>query len=142
MTARKVVTAATVGLFALSGIAQAQPLERMSLYRSVDSGVETVLARGLHWHTKPCVPARTAIAITQQPAHGTVRIVNEVAAVPKTTLRVRNTGYCAGMLLHGKKILYRSEPGFEGTDTMSYESIGSNGQRAPYTVTITVTAGS
>jgi len=133
--------AVAIGWFALSGIAQAQSLETLHQSGAVESGVETVLAHGRHWNTAPCIPLRTTVAIVKPPAHGTVRIVNEITAVPKTTLRGGSTGYCAGMLLYGKKILYRSEPGFEGPDTLSYESIGPNGQHAPYTVTIMVTAG-
>jgi hypothetical protein len=136
------IGAAAIGVLVLSGIAQAQSLEPLSLSGSVEAGVETVVARGRHWNTAPCVPLRTTIAITQPPAHGTIRVVEERADVPWTTPRTGGTGYCRGMLLFAEKIFYRSEPGFEGTDTLSYESIGPNGQRAPYTVTITVTAGS
>jgi hypothetical protein len=134
------IRAAAIGWLALSGIAQAQSLETLSQSGSVESGVETVLAHGRHWNTAPCVPLRTTLAITQPPTHGTIRVVDEITAVPKATQRAGSTGYCAGMLLYGKKILYRSEPGFNGPDTLSYESIGPNGERAPYTVTITVTA--
>jgi hypothetical protein len=131
--------AVAIGWFALSGIAQAQSLETLHQSGAVESGVETVLAHGRHWNTAPCIPLRTTVAIVKPPAP--VRIVDEIAAVPKTTLRGGSTGYCAGMLLYGKKILYQSEPGFEGPDTLSYESIGPNGLHAPYTVTIMVKAG-
>ncbi len=101
--------------------------------------LDTVIAYGRHWNPAPCVPQRTSIVITQPPAHGTVQILEERADVPWTTPRTGGTGYCRGMLLFAKKIVYRSEPGFEGTDTLSYESIGPDGRRAPYTVTIAVT---
>ncbi len=124
---------------ALAGAAHGQTLDTLPLSGSVESGADTVIAYGRHWNPAPCVPQRTSIVITQPPAHGTVQILEERADVPWTTPRTGGTGYCRGMLLFAKKIIYRSEPGFEGTDTLSYESIGPNGRRAPYTVTIAVT---
>lgn len=139
MTSDRAILAA-IGMAALTGVAQAQTMPPLVTFGAAESGVETVVAVGRHWNTKPCVPQGTAIAITQPPEHGTVRIVNQRTDVPKSTLRTGSTGYCAGMLLFAKNILYRSEPRFAGTDTLSYESVGPNGQRLPYTVTITVTS--
>ncbi len=141
MIARRAARAvgAAIGLAALTGAAWAQTAENLPVSRSTEAGAATVIGFGRHWNTAPCVPQRTAIVITQPPAHGTVRVVEERTDVPKTTLRTGDTGYCTGMLLFGKKIVYQPAPGFVGTDTVSYESVGPDGQRAPYTVTVTVT---
>jgi hypothetical protein len=110
----------------------------LPLAGSVETGTAATIAYGRHWNTAPCVPERTTIAITQPPAHGTLRVIEERTDVPPATLRTGDTGYCAGMLLFGQKIIYESKPGFAGTDTLSYESIGPDGQRLPYIVTLEV----
>lgn len=130
---------AALGLSALVGVAQAQTLGMVPVSRSTETGAATVIGVGRHWNTSPCVPQRTAIVITQPPVHGNLRIVDVMTQVPQTTPRGVNTGYCAGMVLFGKKIIYQPAPGFEGTDTMSYESVGPDGRSAPYTVTVSVT---
>ncbi len=130
---------AAIGMVALTGLAHAQTLETQPVSRATEAGATTVIGVGRHWNTSPCVPQRTAIVITQAPIHGNVRVVEVMTQVPRTTPRGGSTGYCAGMVLYGKKIIYQPTPGFEGTDTMSYESIGPNGRSAPYTVTISVT---
>jgi hypothetical protein len=81
--------AAAIGWFALSGIAQAQSLETLHQSGAVESGVETVFAHGRHWNTAPCIPLRTTVAIVKPPAHGTVRIVDEInGQSPAVTMMV------------------------------------------------------
>lgn len=138
MTPARLILAA-IGLSALNGLAHAQTLATQPVSRSTEVGGTAVIGIGRHWNTAPCMPQRTAIVVTQAPIHGNVRVVDVMTQVPQTTPRGASTGYCAGMVLYGKKIIYQPTPGFEGTDTMSYESVGPNGRSAPYTVTISVT---
>jgi len=119
---------------------QAQVLPVLKITKSAGSGVETTIARASGWDKATCASRLHSVNITRPPAHGTVSVVDEVTTIPASTQRSGSTGQCAGKPLKDKKILYKSNPGFTGTDTFSYESVDPNGSRGPFDVTITVTA--
>jgi hypothetical protein len=49
-----------------------------------------------------------------------------------------STGSCAGKTITGNAIMYRSNPGFRGIDTISYDDVSDKGKRRSTTVTINV----
>lgn len=142
MISRRIIVAAGGSLVFLQclTLAQAQVQPLLQLTRSAVSGVETPISQASGWDNATCASLLHTVNITRQPAHGAVSVVDEVTTIPASTPRSGPTGKCAGQQLTDKKILYRSSPGFTGTDTFSYESIYPNGTRGPFDVTITVTA--
>jgi hypothetical protein len=57
--------------------------------------------------------------------------------IPASTPAMGDTGQCAGKTVKSKKIMYRSAPGYRGSDTVSYDSEGG-GLVIHTTITVTV----
>ncbi len=139
----RIVGAAAGGSFVLIQcltLAHAQVLPVLQLTKSAMSGVETPIAQASGWDAVTCATRQHTVNITRPPAHGMISVVDEVTTIPASTPRFGSTGKCAGKPLTDKKILYRSNPRYKGTDTFSYESVDPNGTRGPFDVTISVTA--
>ena len=64
-------------------------------------------------------------------------IVEADQVMPPSTPGSGDTGRCAGKTITGKKIMYRSKPGFRGSDTVGYDSDG-NGTIIHTTIAVTV----
>ena len=104
--------------------------------RTVDSGADLVLSRPTFWNNT-CNARGVKVIVTRPPANGTVSItegLNTANANPK----FGTAGGCGGMQIMGKQIVYRSRPGFHGTDVVVYEYISDRGDRGGSTVVITV----
>jgi hypothetical protein len=104
--------------------------------RTVDSGADLVLSRPTFWN-RTCNARSFNVIVTQPPANGTVSVtegLNTANASPK----FGTAGRCGGMQIMGKQVVYRSRPGFYGTDVVAYEYISDRGERAGATVIITV----
>jgi hypothetical protein len=82
--------------------------------RTVDSGADVVLVRHTSWDGA-CNPRDVTITVTQPPANGTVSVV---AGLNRASLNPTfgSAGRCGGTLIMGKRVVYRSEPGFHGSD--------------------------
>ena len=112
------------------------PTSRATVARTVDSGMELVLSRPSFWDSA-CNARGVTVTIPQPPANGTVSVtegLNTAAINP----RFGTAGRCGGKQIMGKQIIYRSKPGFHGTDVVAYEYVSDWGERFTVTVIITV----
>jgi hypothetical protein len=104
--------------------------------RTVDSGADLVLSRPTFWNSA-CNARGVTVIVTQPPANGTVS-VTEGLNTANVNPKFGTAGHCGGMQIMGKQVVYRSRPGFHGTDVVVYEYISDWGERAGATVIIAV----
>jgi|GEM_PF-4794131 len=123
--------AAVVIVLLACGIAAAKDLK---LTRTAKSGVETRLAYSAHWDNNTCNSLPNKVTISKQPEHGTVSIKPAEETLPQSTPGSGGTGPCAGKKVQASAIMYRSNPGFKGIDTLGYHS--DAGIDATITVTV------
>jgi len=110
--------------------------QEIRLARPVESGVESLLVDERAWNAK-CKPITASITITNQPINGKVTIVAGVSVVPIST-QSRSASGCVGKSISGSHIMYKSNAGFRGIDTLAYEIRYGNGKSSSTTVTINV----
>jgi hypothetical protein len=108
----------------------------MNLARKAKSGVDSGLAYAGRWD-RNCNGQPVTVSITRQPANGTVSVIDADETLPASTPASGGTGQCAGKTITSKKIIYRSAPGFRGSDTVGYESEGG-GTIIHTTIAVTV----
>lgn len=123
--------AAVVTILLACGTAAAKDLK---LTRTAKSGVETRLAFSAHWDDKTCNSLPNKVTISKQPAHGTASIKPAEQTLHQSTPGSGATGPCEGKKIQASAIMYRSNPGFKGTDTFGYHS--DAGIDATITVTV------
>lgn len=106
------------------------------VYLTVDPGADLLLSSPTFWDGD-CHPFGVTVTVTQAPAHGTVSVV---AALNRANPHPRfgTAGRCGGTLIMGKRVVYRSQPGFHGGDFVVYHYVSERGQRAEAHVFITV----
>jgi len=104
--------------------------------RTVDSGAELVLSRPTFWNSA-CHARGITVTVTQPPANGTVSVTEGLNRAPENP-RFGTAGRCGGMQIMGKQVVYRSQPGFHGSDVVIYHYISDWGEKATATVIITV----
>ncbi len=112
------------------------PTSLGTVRRTVDSGLELVLSRPTFWNSA-CNARGVTVTVTQPPANGTVSVTEGLNTAPGNP-KFGTAGRCGGMQIMGKQVVYRSRPGFHGTDVVVYEYISDRGERATATVIITV----
>jgi hypothetical protein len=106
------------------------------VYLTVDSGADLRLSSPTFWDSG-CNPLGVTVTVTQPPAHGTVTVVAGLnTANPHP--RFGTAGRCGGTLIMGKRVVYRSQPGFHGTDYVVYHYVSERGNKAEAHVFITV----
>jgi len=128
---------AIVGLVALAVASGASAEEKtMNLSRNATSGADSLLAYAGRWD-RDCKELPIKVNFTQQPAHGTAWSVETDRVIPTSTPATGSTGKCAGKSVTSKKIMYRSAPGFRGSDTVGYVSEGG-GTVIHTTIAVTV----
>jgi hypothetical protein len=113
-----------------------QPTSFRTVARTVDSGADVVLSRLTFWNSA-CNARSVTVTVTRPPANGTVSVtegLNTASVNPK----FGTAGRCSGMQIMGKQVVYRSGPGFHGTDVVVFEYISDRGERSRVTVTIAV----
>lgn len=108
----------------------------MNLARKAKSGVDSGLAYSNRWD-RNCNGVPVKITFTRQPENGTAWSVDADEVLPASTPGSGNTGRCGGKTIHSKRIMYRSKPGYRGSDTVSYDSDG-NGSVIHTTIAVTV----
>lgn len=118
----------------LGAVALAQEIK---LTRSASSGIESLLVDERSWDVH-CKPLTTSITITSQPSNGTVKVVPGASIIAVSAPQSASTGPCAGKSVNGNQIMYRSNPGFRGTDTLAYKVTYGNGKSGSTTLTINV----
>jgi hypothetical protein len=96
----------------------------MNLSRNAKSGVDSLLAYAGRWD-RDCKELPIKINFTRNPAQGMAWSVEDDRTIPSSTPAMGDTGKCAGKIIKSKKIMYRSAPGFRGSDTVSYDSEGA-----------------
>jgi hypothetical protein len=111
--------------------------EELKLTRTATSGADSLLAYERAWD-KNCHALATKITITKKPAHGTISITTGSSTIPDSVPRTGSTGACAGRTISGNQVMYKSEPEFHGTDSVSYVVLYPNRRRGPTTITIDV----
>jgi len=121
----------------LAGAAFAEVVAPPSVIsRTVDSGADLVLSRPTFWNSA-CNARHVTVTVIQPPANGTVSVtegLNTANPHPK----FGTPGRCGGMQIMGKRVVYRSRPGFHGSDVVIYQYISDWGEKAKATVFITV----
>jgi hypothetical protein len=118
----------------MDGAAVAQEIK---LTRSAPSGIETLLVDERSWDSH-CRPLATSIKVINQPSNGSVKIVPGSSIVATSVAASTSIGQCAGRSITGQQIVYRSNPGFRGVDTLAYRAFYGNGRSGSTTVTINV----
>jgi hypothetical protein len=111
--------------------------QEVKLARTAVSGMDSLLAHEHAWD-RNCNALETKITFTKKPAHGAVSIATGTSAVPDSVPRTGPTGHCIGKMITGNEIMYKSEPGYQGMDAVSYVVVYPNGNRSPTSITITV----
>lgn len=135
MHKRFVATFGFAGIIAAASGALAEE-KTMNLSRNAKAGLDSRLAYSSRWD-RNCNSHPVKITFTRQPENGTAWSVEADEVLPPSTPGSGNTGQCAGKTINGKKIMYRSKPGFHGSDTVGYDSDG-NGTIIHTTIAVTV----
>jgi hypothetical protein len=112
------------------------PTSPGTVRRTVDSGMELVLSRPTFWNSA-CNARSVTVTVTQPPANGTVSVTEGLNTAPGNP-KFGTAGRCGGMQIMGKQVVYRSRPGFHGSDVVVYEYVSDWGERAAATVIVTV----
>jgi len=90
-----------------------------SVVKSVASGIDSLVGSPAAWD-KNCNARPIQVKIIRGPVNGTISIVDGM--VETGQIRVgSDPGGCAGKPMPGKRVLYRSKPGFHGLDGITYE---------------------
>jgi hypothetical protein len=124
----------SIASVACMGMAVAKDLK---LTRDAKSGVDSRIAYERAWD-RDCKAVPVTVAITQQPKNGTVSVVQGTSTIPTSTPRSGGTDNCAGKTVAGNEIMYRSNAGFRGTDTVVYDAVRNNVGVGTTTITINV----
>jgi hypothetical protein len=132
MLDRLIISASLSTLVAVSAAPAAE--KSMNLARTAKSGVESRLAYSSRWD-RNC--NGQPVTITKQPMNGTASVLDADEVVPASTPTSGSTGACAGKTVKAKQIMYRSNAGFRGNDTVSYDSDGA-GTLIHTTIAVTV----
>jgi hypothetical protein len=111
--------------------------QEIKLTRSAASGVQSLLVDERSWDAK-CKPLATTVTITSKPSHGTVTVVPGMSIVAVSAAPSGSTAHCAGKSVTGTRIIYQSNSGFRGTDTLAYKVRYSNGNSGATIITINV----
>jgi hypothetical protein len=106
------------------------------IWLTVDSNADLMLSWPTFWD-RACHPLGVTVTVTQPPAHGTVSVVAGLNTANPNP-RFGSPGPCGGTQIMGKRVVYRSEPGFHGTDYVVYHYVSERGNRAEAHVNITV----
>jgi hypothetical protein len=118
-----------------TAVAAVPPTTGSPPVRSVASGVESQVGGPAAWD-KNCNSLPISVTITRKPTNGTISVVD--GTVQPSQLRVgSDAGHCVGKPIAGKKIMYQSQPGFRGADSVSY-AVKSKGGNWSTTVSIDV----
>src|SRR5712691_12792442 len=131
------ILAAAIASPALVLIASDALAREIRLTRPAQSVVESLLVDERSWDAK-CKPLGASITITSQPSNGKVTVVPGVSVIPVSTPRSGSAGRCAGKSVSGNQIMYRSNAGFRGIDTLAYEVRYGKGKRGSTNVIINV----
>src|SRR5262249_40202397 len=127
-SAIRILAAASALVLTASGVLA----QEIRLTRPVQSGVESLLVDERAWNAK-CKPVNASIMITNQPINGKVTIVPGINVAPIST-QSRSASGCAGKSISGSHIMYKSNAGFHGIDTLAYEIRYGNGKNASTTI--------
>ena len=109
----------------------------LNLKRSVRPDVMSILAYVRYWDSN-CQSLPANATITKPPANGVASVKAGWSILPDTVTLSGNTGRCAGAVMIGRQIMYRSNPGFRGSDAVTYEMIGPTGNKVTTTIAIAV----
>ena len=105
-------------------------------YLTVDSGADLRLSSPTFWDSG-CNPLGVTVTVTQPPVHGTITVAAGLnTANPHP--RFGTPGRCGGMPIMGRRVVYRSQPGFHGSDYVVYHYVSERGNKAEAHVFITV----
>jgi hypothetical protein len=110
--------------------------QNLNLTRSAKSGLESLIAEERSWDQN-CNARPITVIITKNPANGTISVVpGQKSIIPPSTPASGSTGACAGKEVTGNEIWYKSNAGFHGTDSVSYNV--SNQSQRPREIKINV----
>jgi hypothetical protein len=132
---RALIAAAPLAVALL--IATGALAQEIKLTRSAASGIEMLLVDERSWDAN-CKPLATSVTIISQPSNGKVTVVPGASVIAVAAPPSGSKLQCAGKSMTGNQIMYRSNPGFRGTDTLAYKVLYANGKSGSTTVTINV----
>jgi len=104
-------------------------------YRTVTSGLATDIGSVTRWGLS-CEPLPPTLIIVEPPQYGVTTVRDEPAAIPARDSE-GNPVSCVGRLTVRKALYYQSQPGFQGTDHLVYDT-----EHGRYAVEIRVSVGS
>jgi hypothetical protein len=108
----------------------------LNLTRDAESGVDSFIGWERAWD-RNCNTVPVTVIVTKNPEKGTISVVPGVAStIPESTPASGDTSACAGKPATGNAIRYKSNAGFHGTDSVSYNV--SNQPQRPRTISIKV----
>jgi TIR domain len=117
------------------------PAQALNSTRSVESGVDSVIANERSWDGN-CAARPVAVKITKNPAHGTVSVAQGVTTnIPESTPAGGSTGACGGKTVTGSQIRYKSNAGFGGTDSVSYDVTFGDGPAQSRVISLKIALG-
>jgi hypothetical protein len=100
----------------------------------VASGEEKEIGSASFFHND-CSPEAFSVTITQPPAYGTTSIITGMVTGGGTLRTGSDPNGCLSRPKQAQKVMYRSNSGFHGTDTVTYEVQGRSGG---WTSTVTI----
>jgi hypothetical protein len=109
----RVVAAACILVFGITGLAQAKDLSR-----TVSSGQTAEMVNYRSWNNN-CVSTTGVVKVLTKPQHGklSTRIIDTTIGTPRIQRKVD----CTGVPTKGFQVSYTSERGFHGTDSFSLD---------------------
>jgi hypothetical protein len=129
-----IVSACTVAAANCIGMAAAKDL---TLTRDAQTGVETRIAYERAWD-HDCKALPTTVTVTQPPKNGVISVVQGTSIIPASTPNAGSTENCAGKTVTGNEVHYKSNAGFQGTDSVTYSVTNNNVPAGTRVITIVV----
>jgi hypothetical protein len=100
-------------------------LKDVQLTRTAVSAVDSGIAFAGRWD-RNCHALPSSVTIVRPPANGAVAVIRADEIIPTSTPVSGDTGPCTGKIVPANEIMYRSNMGFHGTDTLAYFSLGGS----------------
>jgi hypothetical protein len=85
-----------------------------------------------------CKALPTTVTVTQPPKNGVISVVQGISTIPASTPNTGSTENCADKTVAGNKVHYKSNAGFQGTDSVTYSVTNNHVPTGTRVITIVV----
>jgi hypothetical protein len=116
-------------MLAMAGDAIAEPVQRTAL--NATSGEDTVIRIGVRFDSECNIIGVPDFVLEQPPSHGHV-CIREGDVTPTNAMHGKHQ-YCLNRRVKGRQLVYRSQTGFSGFDSLVYRMILLEGTRLTQT---------